>query len=131
MTELNSTLLSVVLLLGTLLIVAVIIIIIRIAKTIGTMQAEITTLTRTVVPLVERMNSLTVQVERTLEIVSEHRSAITESVENIRRVTRNIARVQQLVQDQIEPPLAEFASLLSGIRRGVTTFVDRWHLSHR
>jgi peptidoglycan hydrolase CwlO-like protein len=130
MTELNSTLLSVILLLGACFIVAAIVVLFRITKTIGTMQAELTALTRTVIPLVERMNSLTVQVEETLEIVTEHRNGITESVDNIRRVTRNIARLQQLVQEQIEPPLVEFASLLAGLRKGVGTFAERWRRSH-
>ena len=59
MTELNSTLLSVILILGTLLIVVVIFVIVRVSKTIGTMQEEITQLTDTVIPLVERMSDLT------------------------------------------------------------------------
>jgi peptidoglycan hydrolase CwlO-like protein len=130
MSELNSTLLSVILLLGACFIVAAIIVLFRITKTIASMQTELTALTRTVIPLVERMNSLTVQVEDTLEIVTEHRNGIAESIDNIRRVTRNIARIQQLVQNQIEPPLAEFASLLAGIRKGVGTFAERWRRSH-
>jgi peptidoglycan hydrolase CwlO-like protein len=130
MSELNSTLLSVILLLGACFIVAAIIVLFRITKTIASMQTELTALTRTVIPLVERMNSLTVQVEDTLEIVTEHRNGIAESIDNIRRVTRNIARIQQLVQNQIKPPLAEFASLLAGIRKGVGTFAERWRRSH-
>ena len=130
MTELNSTLLSVILLLGACFIVAAIVVLFRITKSIANMQIELTALTRTVIPLVERMNSLTVQVEETLEIVTEHRNGIAESIETIRRVTRNVARLQQLVQDQIEPPLAEFASLLMGVRKGVVTFAERWRRSH-
>lgn len=130
MSDLNSTLLSVILLLGACFIVAAIVVLFRITKTIASMQTEMTALTRTVIPLVERMNALTVQVEGTLEIVTEHRNGIAESIDNIRRVTRNIARLQQLVQNQIEPPLAEFASLLSGLRKGVSTFAERWQRSH-
>ena len=130
MTELNSTLLSVILILGTLLIVVVIFVIVRVSKTIGTMQVEITQLTDTVIPLVERMSDLTQQVEQTVAIVTQHADGIAESVDNIRRVTRNIARLQQIVQDQIEPPLMEFASLLAGVRRGVNTFAERWRRSH-
>ncbi|MBI5647897.1 MAG: hypothetical protein HY962_13285 [Ignavibacteriae bacterium] len=126
MSELNSTLLSVLLVLGSGLIVTIIIVISRITRTVAELQAELTRTTQTVLPLVERINALTASVEQTLAVVNENRQAVAETVDYMRGITRNVYRLQQIVVDRIEPPLLEFASIVSSVTSGLKSFTDTW-----
>jgi peptidoglycan hydrolase CwlO-like protein len=130
MAEVNSILLSVLLIGGIFLIGFAAYFLFRVAKTIESMKQEITQFNQSVVPLLEKVASFVEEAEGTLRIVSENSLEIGEAVSNIKRITNDIARVEHLVFEKIEPSLFGIASILSGIHRGAKTFIDTWRKSH-
>ena len=130
MTSINSTLLSVLLTLGSVLIVVIIYLIFRIARTVTALQAEVRSLNSAMLPLLERVSALAESTHETLEIVSEHRDTIGATVENFRKLSRNILRLEEILQRQVEPSLVGLASVLGGIRKGIQTFSESWRRSH-
>jgi hypothetical protein len=130
MTGMNATLLSILLVLGSFLIVVIIFLIFRVAKTVAALQQEVTSLNSKMVPLLERIATLTDSTQQTMEMIAENRDAISATVENFRKVSRNILRLEEILQRQVEPSLIGLASVLGGLRKGIQTFSDSWRRSH-
>jgi hypothetical protein len=130
MTGINSTLLSILLMLGSCLIVVIVFLIVRVAKTVATLQEEMTTLNRSILPLLERIAALTDTTQQAMEIIAENRDAIATTVDNARKVSRNVLRLEEILQRQVEPSLIGIASVLGGLRKGLQTFADSWRRSH-
>lgn len=126
MSELNSTLVSLLLLSGIVLAGALVYVLLRLVSTLRVLEREVTTLTGTLSPLLEKADRLTERAEETLVMFQEHRDSLAASVENIRRVTANVYRLQNIVQQQVEPSLTSFASMLGSARRGIATFIETW-----
>jgi hypothetical protein len=130
MTGVNSTLLSILLGLGSILVVIIIFLIFRVAKTVAALQLEVTQLNRSILPLLERIATLTDSTQQAMEVITENRESITAATENFRKVSRNILRLEEILQRQVEPSLIGFASVLGGLRKGIQTFSDSWRRSH-
>jgi len=126
----NSILVNILLLLGSSLIIVIIYVLIKVSKTISTLQFEISNLNRSIVPLFEQVNSLVVRVDKTLDSFSEHREALSEAVNNIRNVTRHVYRLESALHDQLEPSILGIASTLSGVRKGILAFSENWRKHH-
>lgn len=129
MSEFNSTLVSLLLLSGIVLAGALVYVLLRLVSTLRVLEHEVTTLTETVKPLLEKAERLTERADLTLAMFQEHRDALSASVEYIRKVTANVYRLQNIVQQQVEPSLTSFASMLGGARRGIATFIETWRRS--
>lgn len=126
MTDVNSVLFSLLLLAGLALASTLIYVLYRLSQTLRVLEHEVTTLTRTVAPLLEKAESLTEQADATLRMFQEHREALAVSVEYIRKTAGNIYRLENIIQEQVEPSLQGIASVLAGARRGLAAFIDTW-----
>ena len=126
MDALNGVLLSGLLVLAMGLIITMFVVLLRVSKTIAFLQKELAELNLSIVPLLKRLDTLAEKAEDTLVEFSEHKESLADSVEYIRKITRNVYRLEHIVQEQIEPSLLSFASVLSGIRKGIQGFADSW-----
>lgn len=126
MSDLNSVLLTVLLLLGSALIVVLIFIAFRAVKMLDGVQHEITKLNDSMIPLLDGIRSLSERADGTLSMLDRNSDAITDSVNAIRRVTGNIERLENIVQSEIEPTLVDFASVIGSARKGVQAFISSW-----
>jgi hypothetical protein len=130
MTDMNSIFLSILLVLGSALIVVIILLIVRVSKTVAELQNDLTTLNKTLVPLLERIDTLAESTKASLDSFAAHGDALGVTLENIRTVSGNIRKLEEIVQVEIEPSLRGLASLLRGFQRGIQTFADNWRRSH-
>lgn len=129
MSALNDTLLTIVLILGSGLMVVGIIVLYRVGQAVKSMQSQIGDLNQHLLPLIDRASTLSERATETIEIFTEQREGIAESVNNIRKVTANIHHLEQMVQDEIEPGLTSFLTMLRGFRKGIQSFSDQWRRS--
>jgi uncharacterized protein YoxC len=126
MSDVNSVLFTVLLVMGSALIAVIIAVVFRVAKAVDAVQTELGALNRTVVPLLERINVLAESTQQTLASLTRHSEALGETFDNLRAVSGNVRRLEEIVQDQIEPTLRSFASLIASVRRGLQSFIDQW-----
>jgi uncharacterized protein YoxC len=126
MSDVNSVLLSILLILGCGLVVVVTAMILRVTRTVDALQQEIRQLNGSVVPLLERVNALAEDVQGALARLSEHDDALADTLGNFRAVSRNVRNLEEMLQEQIEPSLRAAATLIGSIRRGLESFVRSW-----
>jgi peptidoglycan hydrolase CwlO-like protein len=130
MTDFNSVLISILIICGIGLIGFAVYVLFRVVKVIDATKQEITELNHAVVPMMEKVATMVEEAKVALSVLSDNREEIGEVVSNIRQVTQNIARVEHLIFDKIEPSLVGLAGFLSGLNKGARTFVEIWRRSH-
>ena len=130
MTDLNSTLLSILLILGSVLIVVIMYFVFRMSKTISALQHEVTTLNMSIAPLLERITHLTDSTHTAMEMITEYRDAIGVTIENFRKLSRNVLRLEEILQRQVEPSVVGLASVIGSMRKGIQSFSESWRRSH-
>jgi uncharacterized protein YoxC len=126
MSDMNSILLSILLIAGTILIVVVIRTLIKLSSTIVSMKTEMEDIKNTLVPMIKNVDMLTVRLDQTVRDINGYKAQVEASLNNIRKVTDNIYRLEAAVQQRIEPGLLRFASMFEKVQRGVSRFMDNW-----
>lgn len=111
---------------GCVLIVYLVYVLRHVVETIGVLRTEITALRSELAPGIRSLTQLADETRETLELFEPHREALGAAVDNVKRLTGNVVRLQELVVDRIEPPLAEAASLLTGVMKGWRAFAETW-----
>lgn len=115
------------LLIGGLALVGVLIsVLLSVRKTLETIASDIRRLSDETMPV---LGSIQETVERTgeaLTVITENRENIAAATRNVRKVTENIYRLENLLQEQVEPGVAGLARRLAGLRRGIDTFLAQW-----
>ncbi|MBE0644814.1 MAG: hypothetical protein IH600_12090 [Bacteroidetes bacterium] len=116
-----------VLLVGGIVLVFVVISVLRSTKTaIENISNDIRRLSDETIPVLAEVREVAEQTSEALKVVSENREKLTAAAEYVRKVTENIYRLENLLQEQVEPGVAGLARRLSGIRRGIDVFLDKW-----
>jgi chromosome segregation ATPase len=116
-----------VLLIGGIALIGVLIsVLLSMRRTLETIGTDIRRLSDETVPLLVKIEETIEMTKQALTVVEENREKLAAATNFVHKVTENIYRLESMLQDQIEPSVAGLARRLSGLRRGVDTFVDRW-----
>ncbi|MDX9758770.1 MAG: hypothetical protein RBU27_06380 [Bacteroidota bacterium] len=126
MDTLQEILILVLLIGGIALIGVLISVLLSMRRTLETIGTDIRRLSDETVPLLVKIEETIEMTKQALTVVEENREKLAAATNFVHKVTENIYRLESMLQDQIEPSVAGLARRLSGLRRGVDTFVDRW-----
>ena len=112
---------------GGLVLVGVLIsVLVSMRKTLETMGSDIRRLSDETIPILGQIKETIEQTGEALTVITENREKFAAAAENVRKVTDNIYRLESLLQEQIEPSVVGLARRLSGLRRGIDTFLAQW-----
>ncbi len=109
---------------GIALVIVVITVLIRLKKSIDLLLKDLQEFGQRTEPILEKLQSVADKTEETLIMINENRQALTDATGFIRRTAENIYRIENTLQEQIEPSVNALARRLMGFRRGIDTFLE-------
>jgi len=126
MAEINDGLLSVMLVLGSLVLLVVIFVLVKISNTLQRMQEEMAKLSNEVHPLLERVTAVSEQSETLLRELNAQKEHIEYSVMRVRDITDSLYRSYSSLYVELAPTVDSTARFLARVRRGIETFLETW-----
>ena len=125
--DMLQDILLLVLLAGGIVLVFVMITVLRsLRSTLAAISADVQRLSDEAVPVLRKVQQVAEQSSEALTVISENRGKLSAAAENIRKVTENIYRLENLLQEQLEPSVAGLARRLAGVRHGIDAFFETW-----
>jgi len=115
---------------GIALTIVLIAVLVRVLKLLQRVTHDIRRLSDEAVPTLKNMQQTAQRTDEALTVITDNRQTITTAVDNLRKVTENIYRLENTLQEQVEPTIISLANRLSGIRKGIDTFVEAWRKNH-
>ncbi|MFA6233006.1 MAG: hypothetical protein WC824_02295 [Bacteroidota bacterium] len=116
-----------ILLVGGIVLVVVLIYILRSTRqTLETISGDIRRLSDEATLVFNQVQHFAEKATEALTVVSENRAKISAASENIRKVTQNIYRLENLLQEQVEPGLVSLMRTIAGVRHGIESFLESW-----
>jgi endonuclease III len=112
---------------GLVLMGVLVTVMISMRRTLDKIGDDIRRLSDETVPLLEKIEETIELTKIALSVITENREKISAASEYVRKVAANIYRIENMLQEQIEPSVAGLAQRLVGLRRGVDTFLEIWH----
>ena len=126
MDALQDILLLILMVGGIVLTIILITVLLRTHKLIQQAQHDLKRISDEAVPALRRSQQVAARTEEALTVITDNRQAVTNAVENIRRMTENLYRLENILQQQVEPSVIGLANRLAGIRRGIDSFLATW-----
>ncbi len=126
MSDLNSTLVSVLLIASTILVAVVIIVLVRLGRAIVAVRSEVNDIKDALVPLLKNVDSLTVRLDQTIRDINGYKTYIDASLRHINGITENLYRLETALQKRVEPGLMQVFDFIGRMQRGVQKFTETW-----
>lgn len=111
---------------GIVLTVILITVMLRSLRLLQQAQHDLKRISDESVAALRKSQQLAARAEEALTVITDNRPAITNAVENMRKMTENIYRLENILQQQVEPSVIGLANRLVGIRRGIDSFLSTW-----
>lgn len=111
---------------GIILVVIMIFVLLRIARLLQQASDDLRRIGDETVPALRRLQQVADRADEALTVITDNRASVTSAVENVRKVTENIYRLENVLQEQVEPAVIGLAQRLAGFRRGIDTFLATW-----
>lgn len=112
---------------GSIVLVGILVVVaLRISRLLQRLSQDIRRITDETVPTLKRLQQAAERADEAMTVVTDNRAAISNAVENLRQVTENIYRLENILQEQVEPSVVGLAQRLAGLRRGIDTFLETW-----
>lgn len=97
----------------------------KVKDMLSTVEIQIKEVGARAIPVLENMEALTSKFRTITESIDDQMSLVRTSLQTLRDVTENISRFERKLQDQIEAPVMEVASVVGGFISGVASFLNR------
>ncbi|HLP16941.1 MAG TPA: DUF948 domain-containing protein [Bacteroidota bacterium] len=97
----------------------------KVKDMINTVELNIKEVSARALPVLENMEALTAKLRTITDSIDDQMSLIRNSLQTLRDVTENISRFERKVQDHIEGPIMEVASVVGGFITGVAGFLQK------
>lgn len=111
---------------GIVLIVVIIASLLRFNRLMQQIKVDLKRISDEAVPALKKSQQVAARTEEALTVITDNRQTITNAVGNIHKVTENLYRLENILQKQVEPSVVGLANRLSGIRRGIDSFLASW-----
>lgn len=112
---------------GSIVLVGILVVVaLRISRLLQRLSQDIRRITDETVPTLKRLQQAAERADEAMTVVTDNRAAVSNAVENLRQVTENIYRLENILQEQVEPSVVGLAQRLAGLRRGIDTFLETW-----
>lgn len=126
MEALQDILLILLTLAGVILLVVLTSVLLRTQKLLQGVNENMQRISDEAVPTLKNLQQVSERTEEALTVITDNREKVTEAVDNLRKVTENIYRLENILQEQVEPTVVSLANRLSGLRKGIDTFFAAW-----
>lgn len=97
----------------------------KVKDMLSTVEVNIKEVSARAIPVLENMEALTGKLRTITDNIDDQMTMIRNSLQTLRDVTEKIARFEQKVQDHIEGPVMEVASVVGGFISGIAGFLHR------
>jgi len=97
----------------------------KVKDMLSTVEVNIKEVSARAIPVLENMEALTGKLRTITDNIDDQMTMIRTSLQTLRDVTEKIARFEQKVQDHIEGPVMEVASVVGGFISGIAGFLHR------
>jgi uncharacterized protein YoxC len=97
----------------------------KVKDMLNTVEINIKEVSARAIPVLENMEALTAKLRTITDSIDDQMSLIRTSLQTLRDVTENISRFERKVQDHIEGPIMEVASVVGGFISGVANFLHK------
>jgi Na+-transporting methylmalonyl-CoA/oxaloacetate decarboxylase gamma subunit len=115
---------------GIALTIVLIAVLFRILNLLQHVMQDIRRLSDEAVPTLKQLQQVAERTDEALQVITDNKLAVAEAVGNLRKVTENIYRLENILQEQVEPTFVSIANRLSGFRKGIDTFFAAWRKNH-
>lgn len=128
MEGLQDILLLVLLFGGIVLVGVLLYVLISTQRAMQSLSTDIHRLSEKTYPVLEQIEEGAREATDVLAMISENREKVSNAVENVRKVTENIYRLENTLQEQIEPGVIGLARRLAALRLGIDSFIENWRM---
>jgi uncharacterized protein YoxC len=97
----------------------------KVKDMLNTVEINIKEVSARAIPVLENMEALTSKLRTITASIDDQMLLIRNSLQTLRDVTENISRFERKVQDHIEGPIMEVASVVGGFISGVAGFLHK------
>jgi uncharacterized protein YoxC len=97
----------------------------KVKDMLNTVELNIKEVSARAIPVLENMEALTAKLRTITDSIDDQMSLIRTSLHTLHDVTENISRFERKVQDHIEGPIMEVASVVGGFISGVAGFLHK------
>ncbi len=126
MSDIFDVLLVILIVSGIVFLYAAIYLLLKLSKTTDVIRDDVRRLTDETIPLMLNLQALADSAQESFEAVNEYKNSLSTSVQRISTVTSEFQRLYNIIHEQLEPSVIGLASTLSGLRKGIQTFIDTW-----
>ncbi|PLX31071.1 MAG: hypothetical protein C0600_06530 [Ignavibacteria bacterium] len=126
MDVLQDILLILLTLAGVIVLFVLVSVLLRAQKVLQDVNESVQKISDEAVPTLRSIQQVSDRTEEALRVVTDNREKVTEAVDNLRKVTENIYRLENILQQQVEPTFVSLANRLAGIRKAIDTFFAYW-----
>lgn len=111
---------------GVILLFVLIRVLLRAQRLLQGVDANVRRISDEAVPTLRNLQQVTERTEEALRVITDNREKVTAAVDNLHKVTENIYRLENILQQQVEPTVVSLANRLAGLRKGIDTFFASW-----
>ena len=126
MEALQDILLILLTLAGVILLFVLVSVLLRAQKLLQGVNENMQRISDEAVPTLKNLQQVSERTEEALRVITDNREKVTEAVDNLRKVTENIYRLENILQEQVEPTVVSLANRLAGLRKGIEPFFAAW-----
>ncbi len=105
--------------------VYVIVTLMQVKQTISTLQTSVKEVATHAIPVLDNVEVLTAKANSLAETVQEQMGVVKESVGTLKSMTDSIAQFERDIQNRVEGPIRETASVVRAVSKGWKTFMER------
>jgi uncharacterized protein YoxC len=109
-----------------LLVVFIIPTIIQIRKTVKNAEITLKSVNQNLPGILTNIDEITTNITQVTQSVHQNIDGLKEVVNKIHLVADDIVQFEQTIRQEIEPPILNTLGTLSGISKGIRTFMDIW-----
>ncbi|RPH34943.1 DUF948 domain-containing protein [bacterium] len=105
--------------------VYIIVLLSQVKQSISTIETTVKDVATHVIPVLDNVEFLTAKAGSISETVEEQMGVVKQSVGSLKSMTDSIVQFEQDIQNRVEGPIRETASVVSAVSKGVKTFFER------
>ena len=109
----------------TVLCVYLVVVLVRVRKLITSMEHDLKEVSSRTIPILSNLEFITDRFRNVAQEVEDQVGLVKSSLHAIKTVTDDVLMLERKVQERIEAPVVEAASLVAAVYRGLRTFFDR------
>jgi uncharacterized protein YoxC len=105
--------------------VYLILVLIRMRRVMTNLERDLKAFADRAIPVLENIEEITTKFKNVAAIIEQEVSGIKQSMAAIQQIAEDVVNFERRVQERIEMPVMEAASVISAVFKGIRTFLDQ------